>query len=69
MVFVEICKGGLRGLTNVELPSLDVLAGFFACDDNDEFGDFAAGHPFVELGHDLFDVGFDLVVGCDWIRG
>lgn len=49
----------------IELPSFDVFAGFFARDDYDEFGDFAADHPFIELGHDLLDVRFDLVVGCD----
>ena len=35
-------------------------------DDNDEFGDLIADGPFAELGHDLLDVGFHLVVGCDW---
>lgn len=55
-------KGG-RGY--VELPSLDRFAGFFACDDDDQFGDFAARHPLVELRHDFLDVGFHLVVHCD----
>ena len=47
----------------VELPALDVLAGVFVGNDDDELGYLAADHPFVELGHDLLDVGFDLVVG------
>ena len=42
-----------------------MLARFFACDDYHELGNFAADHPFVELGHDFLDVGFDLVVGCN----
>ena len=60
--------GGAQEL-DVELPALDVFAGFFAGDDDDELRDFAADHPFVELGHDLFDVGFDLVVGGNWGGG
>lgn len=43
-----------------------MLARVFVCDDDDELGDLAADHPFVELGHDLFDVGFYLVIGRDW---
>ena len=50
---------------DVELPALEVLAGLFAAYDDDEFGDLAAGHPFVELGHDFLDVGPDLVVRAD----
>lgn len=46
----------------IELPPLEVLARFFARDDDDEFGDFGLLHPFVELAHDFLDVGFDLVV-------
>lgn len=51
------------GMTHIELPSLNVLAGVVVCDDDDELGDFAADHPFVELAHDFLDVRFDLVVG------
>jgi hypothetical protein len=51
--------------THIELPSLNVLACVFVGDDDDELGDFAANHPFVELAHDFLDVGFDLVVGRD----
>lgn len=43
-----------------------MFAGIFVGDDDDEAGDFAADHPFVELGHDFLDVGFYLVVGGDW---
>lgn len=53
------------GMTYIELPSLNVLAGIFVGDDDDKLGDFAANHPFVELAHDFLDVGFDLVVGRD----
>lgn len=42
-------KKGAEALTDVELPSLNMLPGFFACDYNDEFGDFSSGHPFVQL--------------------
>lgn len=52
-------------MTHIELPSLNVLAGVLVGDDDDELGDFAANHPFVELAHDFLDVGFDLVVGRD----
>lgn len=37
----------------------------FRCDYDHQLGDFAPDHPFVELRHDLFDVGFDLVIGGD----
>lgn len=50
---------------HVELPPLHILAGLLARDDNDEFRDLPARHPFVELGHDFLDVGLDLVVGGD----
>lgn len=49
----------------VKLPPLDMVASLFVGNDDDEFGDFATSHPFVKLGHDLFDVGFDLIVDCD----
>lgn len=42
-----------------------MVASLFVSDDDDEFGDFATRHPFIELGHDLFDVDFDLIVDCD----
>lgn len=58
--------GGLgRFASYIELPALDVFAGVFVGDDDDELGDFAANHPFVELAHDFLDVGFDLVIGGD----
>lgn len=47
---------------HIELPALDVLARVLGRDDDDELGDLAAGHPFVELGYYALDVGFDLVV-------
>jgi len=37
------------GDTHIKLPSLDVLARLFARDYHDQFADFAADHPFVEL--------------------
>lgn len=49
----------------VKLPSLDMVASLFVGNNDDEFGDFTTSHPFVKLGHDLFDVGFDLIVDCD----
>lgn len=52
-------------MSYIELPSLDVFACVFVGDDDDELGDFAANHPFVELAHDFLDVGFDLVIGGD----
>lgn len=62
MVFL---LGRFRKGSYVELPPLDGLAGFLARDDDDEFGDFAARHPLVELGHDFLDVCFHLIVNCD----
>jgi hypothetical protein len=50
-------------LTHIELPAFHVLASLFARDDYDKFGYLAAVHPFFQLGHDLFDVRLDLVVG------
>jgi hypothetical protein len=47
---------------DVELPSFDMFASFLACDDDHQFGYFAIDHPSVQLGHDLFDVGFDLII-------
>lgn len=55
---------------DVELPPFHVLAGLFVGNDNHQFGDLPAAHPLVQLGHDLFDVRFDLVIGgdCDgWV--
>ena len=42
-----------------------MLACLFARDYNHQFRDLAASHPFVELGHDLLNVCFDLIVGSD----
>lgn len=50
------------GIGNIKLPPLHVFAGFFAGDYDDEFRDFTTDHPFVELGHDFLDVGFNLIV-------
>lgn len=61
----SIRNKGRFGMTHIELPSLNVLAGIFVGDDDDELGDFAANHPLVELAHDFLDIGFDLVVGRD----
>ena len=44
-----------------------MFAGFLVSDDDDEFRDFAARHPFIELGHDLLDVGFDLIIRSDYL--
>jgi hypothetical protein len=54
--------------THVELPSLNMLAGLFAGDDNNKLGDLAAVHPLFELRHDLLDVRLDLVVGGHCVR-
>ena len=51
--------------TYVKLPALYVLASVLVGDDDDELGDLAADHPLVQLGHDLLDVGLDLVVRGD----
>lgn len=42
-----------------------MFASLLAGDYNYQFRDLAACHPFVELGHDLFDICFDLIVGSD----
>ena len=42
-----------------------MFASLLAGDHNHQFRDLAASHPLVELGHDLFDVCFDLIVGSD----
>jgi len=47
---------------HVKLPSLYMLASFFAGDNDHELGDLALEHPFVQLRYDFFDVRFDLVV-------
>ncbi len=52
---------GKRGM-HVKLPPLYDVSRVFAGYDDDELGDLAADHPFVKLGHDFLDVGFDLVV-------
>lgn len=51
--------------TYIELPSFNVLASLLACDDYHQLGDLATNHPSIKLGHDLLDVGFDLIVGRD----
>lgn len=47
----------------VELPSLHMFAGLLARDNYHKLRDLSSLHPFLQLGHDLLDVGFDLVVG------
>ena len=42
-----------------------MFASLLARDYNHQLRDLAACHPFVELGHDLFDICFDLIVGSD----
>lgn len=54
---------GREGATYVELPALDVLARVLVGEDDDQIRDLAPHHPLVKLGHDLLDVGLDLVVG------
>lgn len=49
--------------TYVELPALHMFSCVLACYDYDELRDLPSDHPFVELGHDLLYVRFDLVVG------
>ena len=53
---------------DVELPAFDVFASVLVGDDDDEAGDFATDHPFVELGHNFLDVSFYLVVGGHYLR-
>lgn len=60
---IVVVKG--RFGSYIELPAFDMFAGVFVGDDDDELGDFAANHPFVELAHDFLDVSFDLVIGGD----
>ena len=50
---------------DIELPPFEMFASLLARDDNYQFRDLAARHPFVELGHDLLDVCFDLIIGSD----
>lgn len=47
----------------VELPPFNMLPGVLVCYDNHQLADLSSHHPLVQLGHDLLDVGFDLVVG------
>jgi len=42
-----------------------MLARIFAGYDDYELRDLATDHPFVELGHNFLNVGFDLVVRGD----
>ena len=49
-------------MTNIKLPSLDMFSRVFIRNYNNEFGDLAAHHPVFKLGHNLLDIGFDLVV-------
>jgi len=42
-----------------------MLSGLFARNHDYELRDLAASHPFVELGHDPIDVGFDLIIRGD----
>lgn len=45
-----------------------MFTGFLVRDDNDKLRDLATRHPFVQLRHNLLDVGFDLVVGGNYDR-
>lgn len=54
---------GQNGGTDVKLPPLNVLAGVFIRNDDDQLRDLAAHHPPVQLRHDLLDVRLNLVVG------
>lgn len=72
LLYICTCSGQSwrfhkRRAIHVKLPSFDMLPGIFARDDYYELRDFAARHPFIELRHDLVDVGFDLIIGSDWI--
>lgn len=58
-------KVGEGNGTHIELPPLNMLPGIFTRNNHHQFRDLATDHPFVELGHDFLDVGFDLVVGRD----
>lgn len=42
-----------------------MLARVLTRDDHNQFRDLAMNHPLIELRHDLFDVGFYLVVRGD----
>lgn len=72
MFLLKAQKEGMMAIAKranyVKLPSLDIFARLFVGNDDDEFGYFATCHPFVELGHDLFDVGFDLIIDCDCLE-
>lgn len=59
----QSCWGRRRSPTYIELPSLYMLARFFAGDDDNQFGNFTTIHPLLELRHDFLDVSLDLVVG------
>ena len=47
----------------IKLPPFEVLAGVLARDHDDKLAEFPTQHPFLELAHELLNVGFDLVVG------
>lgn len=55
-------------ISYIELPPLHVLPGFLVCDDHNKFRDLAPHHPLIQLRHDLFDVGLDLVIRSNWAR-
>ena len=66
---VPINRKDLSRLTRskyVKLPSLNVLCSLFAGDHHHQLRDLASRHPFVKLGHDLVDIGLDLIVRGDW---
>lgn len=42
-----------------------MLSSLSARNHDHELGDLAARHPFVELGHNLVDVGFNLIIRGD----
>lgn len=45
-----------------------MFSGLPACDYHHQLRDLSTHHPLVQLGHDLLDVGFDLIVGGNWNR-
>lgn len=74
VVYLDLRKGvrsfvlGFRMVQvdlHIELPSLDMVASLLVRDHHNEFGDLPTNHPFVELGHDLLNISFDLVIGCN----
>ena len=52
----------------IKLPSLNMFSRLSACDHHHQLRNLSTHHPLVQLGHDLLDVGFDLIVGGNWYR-